>query len=183
MKRVLFFASVVFILSACVVRKNLDLSMITYGMNVDQVVDIAGNPNRVLVARQTVNGYQEVLEYRTRYSEVYALEFWNNYLTGFEHLYSEVPYVEPVRPPVVFPEYGRPIVIIHNHNNPGRPQYRPNDNRPHVQPNRPTQSARPTETNRPTQSTRTTKTKTSRSVSPANSSRSNYDNNNSQRRQ
>ena len=179
MKRILFFVLIVFILSACASRRYFDLNQLTFGMTTEEVISMSGRPYRVLVARQTMDGYQEVLEYHTRYGEVYALEFWNNYLSGFEYLYDNVVYVAPVRPPMVFPHYGSPIVIIHNNNRPGRPNNQSNrpNNRPTQstrpsQQNRPTQTNKPSENSRPTQSTRPSDlNRPNQSVQPNQSSR------------
>ena len=141
MKKISIIICIAFILSACATYKRLDLNNVTFGMTTEQVIQVAGKPNRVLSARQTEDGYQEVLEYHTSYGEVYALEFWDNYLTGFEYLHDEVVYVAPMHPPVHYPPYGRPVYIINN-----RPPQRPN--RPN-RPNRPSQPSRPSTPSRP----------------------------------
>lgn len=112
-------------------------------MTTEQVAQVAGRPNRLLSARQTEDGFQQVLEYRTSFGEIYALEFWDNYLTGFEYVQDDIVYVAPIHPPMHFPPYGRPIYIINN-----RPPQRPN--RPN-RPNRPSQPSRPSTSNRPSQ--------------------------------
>jgi len=109
-----------------------------------EVEQVAGLPSRILGFNESEDGIQEVLEYRTSRDEVYALEFWNDYLTGYEYLYDDYnyQYIPPVGPPAYYPDYGRPIVVI-----PGRPD-RPNrPNRPNKpsQPNRPS----PSQPNRP----------------------------------
>lgn len=147
MKKISFIICIAFLLSACATYKRLDLNRLTFGMTTEEVTRIAGEPSRVLSVRQTSEGYQEVLEYRTRYDEVYALEFWDNYLTGYEYLYDDVVYVAPMHPPVNYPIYGRPIYVIDNNRPPSRPN-RPN--RP-SQPSTPSQPSRPTAPNRPSQ--------------------------------
>ena len=87
MKRLFVVASVILLLSSCVSHRSLDLNRLSFGMTTQEVRALAGRPNRVLIMQQTPEAYQEVLEYRTGYSEVYALEFWNNYLSGVEYLY------------------------------------------------------------------------------------------------
>ncbi len=114
MKKLSILICIAFLLSACATYKSLDLNQLTFGMTTEQVIRVAGKPNRVLAARQTNEGYQEVLEFRTGYGEIYALEFWNDYLTGYEYLQDEVIYVAPVHPPMSFPQYGRPVYIINN---------------------------------------------------------------------
>ena len=162
MKKIATVICFVFLLSACATQRSLNLNKLTFGMNVDQVVRVAGQPNRILSARQTPEGFQEVLEYRTNNNEVYALEFWDDYLTGYEYLYSDVAYVVPAQPPVQRPEYGRPVYIINNvqPNRPGRPtqaQRPPINNRPQqpvIKPSQPQTSDRGESTRRIEPSTR-----------------------------
>lgn len=170
MKKMSIIISIAFIFSACATYKKLDLNKLTFGMTTEQVIRVAGSPNRVLSARQTEEGYQEVLEFRTAYDEVYALEFWNDYLTGYEYLYEDVAYVAPVHPPTLMPEYGRPIYIINNYqssNRPNRPN-RPSPEKPN-RPDRPNRPApeRPGSTNRPSTSSRPETGGSSQSERPA----------------
>ena len=147
-----------FLLVACGAYKYLDLGMLTTGMTIAEVENLMGPPERVLAVNKKDGYVQEVLEYRTGKNEVYALEFWDNYLTGYEFLYDDVNYLPPIAPPMVFPRYGRPIYIHPDHrpnhpnrpNRPSRPESnRPESNRPgRPETNRP-ESSRP-ETNRPT---------------------------------
>lgn len=152
------------LLVACGAYKYLDLGMLTTGMTVSEVEYLMGPPDRVLAVNK-IDGYiQEVLEYRTARNEVYALEFWDNYLTGYEYLYDDVTYIPPVTPPMVFPDYGRPIYIYPPAHHPGYPSKpnRPGFNRP----NRP-ESNRPSrpESNRPSRPNRTEMTRPSTSGS------------------
>lgn len=182
MKKILFFFLLLLILTACGSYKSLDLSKLTTGMTVDQVVAVMGPPDRILAANEKKEGYQEVLEYRTSRGEVYALEFWNNYLTGYEFLYDDVVYTPSLMPPPVWPAYGRPIYILPGHHHPDRPNYPDRPNRPSrpSQPNRPsrpsTSSPSRPETSRPSVSKPTESSRRnseSRSSSSAGSSRSN----------
>ena len=131
MKKIIFAMIIAIGLASCVTYKSLDLNKLATGMTKEQVKDVMGEPERILAINDKEEGHQEVLEYRTAGNEVYALEFWNNYLTGYEFLYDDVTYVAPMAPPVIWPDYGRPIYII-----PDRP------NRPN-RPNRPTPPNRP----------------------------------------
>jgi len=133
-----------------------------------QVEKVAGLPNRVLSINATEDGYQEVLEYITSSNEVYALEFWDDYLTGYEYLYEDVNYVAPLYPPAGYPPYGRPIIVVPPDNN--RPN-RPNQpNRPN-RPNRPNQPGNSGESNRPNHPVPTTRpTEGSRPVGTPNTS-------------
>lgn len=130
-----------FLLVACGAYKYLDLGMLTTGMTIAEVENLMGPPERVLAVNKKDGYVQEVLEYRTGRNEVYALEFWDNYLTGYEYLYDNVNYLPPAAPPMVFPDYGRPIYIYPPDHHPSHP------NRPN-KPNRPNRPSRP-ESNRP----------------------------------
>lgn len=130
-----------FLLVACGAYKYLDLGMLTTGMTIAEVENLMGPPERVLAVNKKDGYVQEVLEYRTGRNEVYALEFWDNYLTGYEYLYDDVNYLPPAAPPMVFPDYGRPIYIYPPDHHPSHPN-RPNN------PNRPNRPSRP-ESNRP----------------------------------
>ena len=161
-----------FLLVACGAYKYLDLGMLTTGMTVAEVENLMGAPDRVLAVNKKDGYIQEVLEYRTARNEVYALEFWDNYLTGYEYLYDDVTYIPPVAPPMVFPDYGRPIYIYppdHHPSHPNRPN-RPGSNRPESnRPSRP-ESSRP-ESSRPT--TTRPQTKPAEVTRPSNSGSSN----------
>lgn len=146
MKKIIVVLLTVVFITACGTYKTLDLSSLTFGMTTQEVIQIAGKPQRVLSARNTPDGYQEVLEYQTRYNEVYALEFWNNYLTGYEYLYDDVIYVAPAIPPSYFPEYGRPIYIY-----PSRPSDRPDRPGTSSRPERPERPSQPGRPSRPEQ--------------------------------
>lgn len=143
-----------FLLTACGAYKYLDLGMLTTGMTVVEVENLMGPPDRVLAVNEKDGYVQQVLEYRTGRSEVYALEFWDNYLTGYEYLYDDVTYIPPAAPPMIFPDYGRPIYIYPdnypNHSNrpnrPNRPS-RPESNRPES--NRPSRPGSGSSSNRP----------------------------------
>lgn len=159
---------------ACGAYKYLDLGMLTTGMTIAEVENLMGPPERVLAVNKKDGYVQEVLEYRTGRNEVYALEFWDNYLTGYEYLYDDVNYLPPAAPPMVFPDYGRPIYIYppdHHPNHPNRPN---NPNRPN-RPSRP-ESNRPSrpESNRPGRpETSRPQTKPSEVTRPSNSGTSN----------
>ncbi|MDH6341419.1 hypothetical protein M2480_000171 [Parabacteroides sp. PFB2-12] len=155
MKKIVCFAVMAIALVACGTTRSLDLRKLTTGMSKAQVEQLAGYPNRMISFKETSNGVQEVLEYQTAQREVYALEFWNDYLVGYEYLYEDVTYVAPVNPPVHYPPYGRPIYIAPNRPNrprPGEGNDRPSNNRPsHDRPSndRPSHD-RPSDVTRPT---------------------------------
>lgn len=163
MKKIIYLFLAALILTACSSYKALNLNRLTAGMTKAQVESVAGIPYRILAINQTDDGIQEVLEYRTSRDEVYALEFWNNYLTGYEYLYEDnyYQYIPPVGPPTYFPDYGRPIIVV-----PGRPD-RPNYDRPGQGSNRPPAVERPPATRPPAVQRPTTRpTEGARPVGP-----------------
>lgn len=183
MKKISLILLTSFLLVACGAYKYLDLGMLTTGMTVAEVENLMGAPDRVLAVNKKDGYIQEVLEYRTARNEVYALEFWDNYLTGYEYLYDDVTYIPPVAPPMIFPDYGRPIYIYppdHHPSHPNRPNRpnRPGSNRPESnRPSRP-ESNRPSrpESSRPESSRPTTtrpQTKPAEVTRPSNSGSSN----------
>jgi len=140
MKHIAYLTVMVLFITSCGTYRSLDLRKLTTGMTKAQVEKLAGAPNRVISINENENGYQEVLEYRTTGGDIYALEFWNDYLTGYEYLYDDVEYIAPMYPPPVYPPYGRPIYVVPGPNRPNRPNW------PNHQPNRPN---RPNQSNRP----------------------------------
>ena len=186
MKKISLILLTSFLLVACGAYKYLDLGMLTTGMTVAEVENLMGAPDRVLAVNKKDGYIQEVLEYRTARNEVYALEFWDNYLTGYEYLYDDVTYIPPVAPPMVFPDYGRPIYIYPPDHHPSHPSHpnrpnrpnRPGSNRPEsYRPSRP-ESNRPSrpESSRPESSRPTTtrpQTKPAEVTRPSNSGSSN----------
>lgn len=137
MKKILFMIMLSVMLVSCGAYKALDVNKLSTGMTKQEVEYIIGPPERILAVNDKKEGMQEVLEYRTSGDEVYALEFWNDYLTGYEFLYDDVRYTPSLYPPTIWPDYGRPIYIIQG-NRPNRP----------TPPNRPNPPHRP-EINRP----------------------------------
>jgi len=107
------------VLQSCSVYTTSYVDRLTVGMTIQQVEMRYGAPRRVLEARQTPAGFLHVLEYRNRNREVYALEFWDNYLVGYEYLYDDYRYVVPVAPPQYRPAFGSRVVVIRQH--PQRP--------------------------------------------------------------
>ncbi len=186
MKKISLILLTSFLLVACGAYKYLDLGMLTTGLSVAEGDNLLGAPDRVLAVNKKDGYIQEVLEYRTARNEVYALEFWDNYLTGYEYLYDDVTYIPPVAPPMVFPDYGRPIYIYPPDHHPSHPSHpnrpnrpnRPGSNRPESnRPSRP-ESNRPSrpESSRPESSRPTTtrpQTKPAEVTRPSNSGSSN----------
>lgn len=135
MKKIIFLFIISLLLVACGSYKTVDLGKLTTGMSKAEVEYRIGPPERVLAVNDKREGFQEVLQYRTNRDEIYALEFWNDYLVGYEFLYDDVTYIPALAPPVVYPPRGRPIYIINDSrpgrpNPPARPQPSPNEPRP-----------------------------------------------------
>jgi len=134
MKKIIFILLISAFMISCAAYKSLDLNKLSTGMSKEQVETVMGQPDRILAINNKEEGLQEVLEYRTSGDDVYALEFWNDYLTGYEFLYEDVTYVPPMAPPVIWPDYGRPIYVIPGNrpNRPNRPNKPNRPNRPEI---------------------------------------------------
>jgi len=105
MKKIFVLLTVSLLFASCGVYKTVDMSRLRTGMTVAEVENMFGSPERVLAFNETRDGIQEVLQYRTSADEIYALEFWNDYLTGYEFLYEDVTYIAP-SPPIYIPAPG-----------------------------------------------------------------------------
>jgi len=142
MKKFTITIAIVLLFSSCGTFKTVDLGKLTIGMTKEEVVYQIGQPRRVLAVNETSNGYQEVLEYKTYRSEVYALEFWNDYLSGFEFLYEDVVYTPPPAPPAIVPVYGKPLHPDYKPSKPLKPS-KPSKPNPPNKPSKPNQPNRP----------------------------------------
>ena len=165
---ILFFAS-------CLSYKALNLNHLTIGMTVEQVQRTYGPPRKVLETKRTNNGFLQVLEYRNRHGEVYALEFWDNYLVGYDFLYDDYPYIAPVAPPGYYPSFGSSIIIVHGsgyYNSYYAPGRYPSNYRPRPPFSRPTGPVIVSPSNRPGSNTHP----------PVNNNRPNNNSNNNQTR-
>ena len=156
MKKMISLLILTCIITACTVTQTGYTSYptdnykrLTIGMSKWDVEDCIGPPLRYLDARRTIYGYEEVLLYRNRYSEYFALEFVNDYLVSSNYVHNEAWY--PMYPSYNRPAYGKPVFP---------PSYKPN--RPYqppsnVQPGRPTQPGNNSQTpnyDRPPSTTR-----------------------------
>ena len=116
--------------SACVTYTSLNVNSLRSGMTVQEVRYHYGTPYRIITSTNTINGYLEILEYRNGRS-IYALEFWDDYLVGYERVYSN--YITPVAPPSYWPSYGTSVLVIRErHNSYYRPNRPPVNNRPPI---------------------------------------------------
>lgn len=136
MKRILLIVTIIVSFTACGTYNSVDsMSQLRSGMTKGEVEYYLGQPIDVLTVNYTQNGIQEVLAFRNNYDEVYAVEFWDNYLTGYEYLYDDIPYMAPA-PPTMLPPAGRPIIVAPGHGRPNRPGRPSRPSRP-AKPNRP----------------------------------------------
>lgn len=119
MKKLFIFLTLSLIFVSCGMYKTADINSLTTGMSKMDVEYVMGPPTRVLAVNRTQYGLQEVLEYITRRDEVYALEFWDDYLTGYEFMYDN--WVPAPAPPAIRPPIGGPIRPPHYTPDPGRP--------------------------------------------------------------
>jgi hypothetical protein len=115
---------------------------LTTGMTRYEVESCIGRPLRLLDARRMPYGYEEIVLYRNRYREYFALEYVNNQLVAADYFYDDGYHpMYPERPAAghpVFPPHYRP-------DHPYRPEAAPRPGR--TPPPAPAQ--RPPSTNRP----------------------------------
>lgn len=118
MKKLSFIAILIsaLLFVACGTYRSLDLSQISVGMSKGEVTDLLGESERVLEVNKSSEGYVEILEYSTPKNEVYALEFLNGYLKGYEFLYKDenttTTYISPYYSPYYYDRH--PIIIVPN---------------------------------------------------------------------
>ena len=124
------------ILMACGTYKTFSVASLRLGMTKADVEQMSGTPRRILAVSQTEYGCQEILEYKTPYDEIYALEFMNDHLVRYEFLSKEVRYI-PYPPP--------PPVIVHP--NPPKPVERPAPKPTPPSPPRPDDQNKPAQEN------------------------------------
>ena len=130
MKKIILSCFLIIGFISCSMYRSLDPAQLTIGMSKADVEAMLGLPDRLLGRNQTADGLQETLEYRTYNNEVYALEFWDDYLTGYEFLYDDVDYVPAVVPPAIRPPHGKPILQVPNR--PNKPNKPNKPNRPNI---------------------------------------------------
>ncbi|MDR0371290.1 MAG: hypothetical protein LBH80_05500 [Prevotellaceae bacterium] len=125
MKKTIYLLLIATSISGCSFFRTTGAQQLTFGMTKAEVSEFLGYPERILAVNQTRDGIQEVLQYRMSNDDVYALEFWDDYLTGYEYLYKEQDYhyVPSYAPPASRPVHGRPIPVPGFGNN--RPGHRP----------------------------------------------------------
>lgn len=112
MRKFIFILFIIMVTTSCGTYRSSDsMSQLRSGMTKQDVEYYLGRPIRVLAVEYQKNGVQEVLAFSNEYDEVYAVEFWNNYLVKYEYLYDDRPYVVPA-PPAYLPPAGRPIIIV-----------------------------------------------------------------------
>ena len=110
MKKTIIFLLPLIFFSACGIYKTVTVDHLRLGMTRDEVEDIFGRPEKVLLVSMTEHGRQEISAYKIGNNDIYTLEFMNDLLVRYEFLREDVVYVPP--PPL------QPIVIVQ----PVRPQ-------------------------------------------------------------
>jgi hypothetical protein len=133
-----------------VVYRTDNYKQLSIGMSKWEVEDKIGPPLRYLNAVRSSYGYEEMLLYRNRYSEYFALEFINDRLVSANYVYGEEWY--PMYSPYDRPSFGKPAFPPNYH--PHRPYSPPSEARPGRPPysgssQRPNDNARPTAPDRP----------------------------------
>ena len=157
MKKIFLLGIISVLFVSCVVTtttKTPNYGKLTIGMSMYQVQNLIGPPERVLSLTRTAHGYEEIWQYRTAYNEVFALEFLNEILEGYQFLYEDYQYAPS--PYYYRPSYGRPIFPDYR---PNRPIYRPypsspDNNRPPSNTQHPEYRPPRPETGRPGSSSR-----------------------------
>ena len=143
MKKAICFFSLFLILWGCgSYRQQFDIRSLTVGMSKAEVNSLVGSPERYLSISRTPYGYEEILQYRNVYNEIYALEFVNDYLVAANYIYDGMYY--SMYPPANRPPYGKSVFPS---------SYKPN--RPAPAP--PQGSSRPGQNNRPSSNNQTEK--------------------------
>ena len=108
-KSILLLFPLLFMLSCVGTNKTVSVNRLKMGMTKADVEYMFGPPERILVVFMTDFGYQEVLAYKTYKNEVYALEFVDDRLVGYEFLHEAVEYTpRPITQPVVIHNYIQP---------------------------------------------------------------------------
>ncbi|MDR0541646.1 MAG: hypothetical protein LBH19_05475 [Dysgonamonadaceae bacterium] len=154
MKKVIAFLVIVCVVAACSTMQTVyyqtdNYNRLNIGMSKWEVEDWIGPPLRYLDARRTAYGYEEILLYRNRYNEYFALEFVNDYLVSADYVYDGGWY--PMYPSYNRPSFGKPVFPPHYR--PNRPYYPPSDTYP-ARPSQPDNPQRPDSRPRPPSTTR-----------------------------
>lgn len=170
MKKILGLIFAIALLTSCASTRVSPIDQLTIGMSKRDVQYTIGPPDRLIEAHYVNGEYLEVLQY-TVYGDVYALEFWNDYLTSSEYLYADrgYYYAPPAYPPSYYGDRGRPIIIINRPPNyrPGQNTRPPNSGRPEGN-TRPPGSGRPENNTRPPSSGRPESGRPSENTRPSN---------------
>jgi hypothetical protein len=127
MKQILYLFMLSFFVCGCKTigyTETYDIRNLTVGMTKSEVFSLIGPPERYLSIARTSYGYEEVLQYRNVYNELYALEFLNEYLVAADYIYEDS--WSPMYPTTGRPAAGKPVFPS---------SYRPNQ--PPPQGNRP----------------------------------------------
>lgn len=144
MKQIIIIFMISILLSSCNTTMTVgDIRTLDVGMSRAQVDAYWGNPRRLITVEYTREGVFEVYEYNSYYREVYAVQFLNGFVVGYDILYKDF-YTRP-----------RPNSVPNRPNRPSSPNNRPNrpqePDRPSNQPSRPNQPNRLNQPNKPDQ--------------------------------
>ncbi|MDL2223676.1 hypothetical protein LJB98_06260, partial [Bacteroidales bacterium OttesenSCG-928-M11] len=168
MKKILFILVAIVLLQGCVTSgyRTYDIKDLRVGMTRYEVENLIGPAERVLSIRWTNLGYEEILQYRNYYNQLFALEYIEGILVGADYIYDGGWYpMYNTRP-----DYGRPV--FPSHYSPNRPAPAPPA---HITPSRPSHSnnnLKPANPRNPTNNqTNSSNQSTSRPAQNSNSSR------------
>jgi len=125
MKKTIFLLPLIFLMS-CGIYKTLTVDRLQLGMNIADVENIFGRPEKVLMVSLTEHGRQDVLAYKIGY-DVYMLEFLDDQLIRYEFMREDVIYVPPL-PPLPPPLFHHPQPVRPS------PDVRPPANKPSQSP-------------------------------------------------
>ncbi|MDR1526403.1 MAG: hypothetical protein LBS46_01880 [Dysgonamonadaceae bacterium] len=139
MKKMIILSGLISLLTACSITQSVyqtdNYDRLNIGMSKWEVENWIGPPIRYLDARRSPYGYEEIVLYRNRYNEYFALEFVNDYLVAANYVYDGGWY--PMYPSYNRPPFGKPVFPPHYR--PNKPYYPPVG----VQPGRPSQPNNP----------------------------------------
>ncbi|MDR0681915.1 MAG: hypothetical protein LBG15_08745 [Dysgonamonadaceae bacterium] len=148
MKKIVYLLLSIFVVSACSIVKNYPVDnyyKLQTGMTKKEVRYWIGPPERYLDKRRTPYGYEEILQYRNIYGELFAMNFINNQLMAVDYISKEADYPIYPTPPPPSPPHGTPIFSPDN--KPVHPA--PPSNTPPSQGTRPPSSSREPAITRP----------------------------------
>jgi len=108
MKKTFLILPLIFLMS-CGIYKTLTVDRLQLGMSREEVENIFGRPEKVLIVSMIEQGRQDILAYKIG-NDVYILEFLNDHLIRYEFLHVAVANVPlpPPPPPLPPPSFYSP---------------------------------------------------------------------------